>query len=112
MSLEQEIRKNIPIVYLNIWDDYPAPMYNRPYYEACDLLMGISKQTVNINNTTKGKISSIGIVTGGRDYNVNDRILFDNSATGGRNGAAKVERDYGKDIDEISVAKTSFSYLE
>jgi hypothetical protein len=24
-------------------------MYNKPYYEACDLLMGISKQTVNIN---------------------------------------------------------------
>ena len=48
-NMEQEIRKNIPIIYLNIWDDYPAPMYNRPYYEACDLLMGISKQTVNIN---------------------------------------------------------------
>ena len=49
-NAEQEIRKNIPITYLNIWDDYPAPMYNRAYYEACDLLMGISKQTVNINN--------------------------------------------------------------
>jgi len=48
-SIEQEIRKKIPIIYLNIWDDYPAPMYNRPFYEACDLLMGISKQTVNIN---------------------------------------------------------------
>ncbi len=48
-NMEQEIRKKIPISYLNIWDDYPAPMYNRPYYEACDLLMGISKQTVNIN---------------------------------------------------------------
>ena len=48
-NMEQEIRKQIPIVYLNIWDDYPAPMYNKPYYEACDLLMGISKQTVNIN---------------------------------------------------------------
>ena len=48
-NMEQEIRKNIPITYLNIWDDYPAPMYNRSYYEACDLLMGISKQTVNIN---------------------------------------------------------------
>ena len=48
-SMEREIRKKIPITYLNIWDDYPAPMYNRPYYEACDLLMGISKQTVNIN---------------------------------------------------------------
>ena len=48
-SMESEIRKICPITYLNIWDDYPAPMYNRPYYEACDLLMGISKQTVNIN---------------------------------------------------------------
>ena len=49
-AIENEIRKNIPITYLNIWDDYPAPLYNKPYYEACDLLMGISKQTVNINN--------------------------------------------------------------
>jgi glycosyltransferase involved in cell wall biosynthesis len=48
-NMEQEIRKSIPIAYLNIWDDYPAPQYNQPYYEACDLLMGISKQTVNIN---------------------------------------------------------------
>ena len=48
-NMEHEIRKSIPITYLNIWDDYPAPMYNKPYYEACDLLMGISKQTVNIN---------------------------------------------------------------
>ena len=47
--MESEIRKHCPIAYLNIWDDYPAPMYNKPYYEACDLLMGISKQTVNIN---------------------------------------------------------------
>jgi glycosyltransferase involved in cell wall biosynthesis len=53
-NIEQEIRKNIPIAYLNIWDDYPAPMYNLPYYEACDLLMGISKQTVNINNLVLG----------------------------------------------------------
>jgi hypothetical protein len=48
-SMENEIRKNIPITYLNIWDDYPAPHYNKAFYEACDLLMGISKQTVNIN---------------------------------------------------------------
>lgn len=53
-NAEQEIRKNIPITYLNIWDDYPAPMYNSAYYEACDLLMGISKQTVNINKIVLG----------------------------------------------------------
>jgi glycosyltransferase involved in cell wall biosynthesis len=58
-SMENEIRKHIPITYLNIWDDYPAPMYNKPFYEACDLLMGISKQTVNINKLVlEGKASS------------------------------------------------------
>ena len=45
-QIENEIRRQVPIIYLNIWDDYPAPMYNKEYYESCDLLMGISKQTV------------------------------------------------------------------
>jgi glycosyltransferase involved in cell wall biosynthesis len=48
-EMENEIRKQCPIVYLNIWDDYPAPLYNETFYESCDALLGISKQTVNIN---------------------------------------------------------------
>ena len=48
-NMEDTIRQKCPIAYLNIWDDYPAPRYNQPYYESCDLIMGISKQTVNIN---------------------------------------------------------------
>ena len=48
-NMEDHIRKHCPIAYLNIWDDYPAPRYNQAFYESCDLLMGISKQTVNIN---------------------------------------------------------------
>ena len=53
-NMEHEIRRKIPIAYLNIWDDYPAPLYNNAFYEACDLLMGISKQTVNINKIVLG----------------------------------------------------------
>jgi glycosyltransferase involved in cell wall biosynthesis len=53
-GIENEIRKHTPIVYLNIWDDLPAPHYNKPYYEACDALLGISKQTVNINKLVLG----------------------------------------------------------
>ena len=53
-QIENEIRRQVPIIYLNIWDDYPAPMYNKEYYESCDLLMGISKQTVNINKLVLG----------------------------------------------------------
>jgi glycosyltransferase involved in cell wall biosynthesis len=54
-QIENEIRKKMPIVYLNIWDDYPAPMYNRAYYESCDALLAISKQTKNINELVLGK---------------------------------------------------------
>lgn len=53
-QIENEIRRKVPIVYLNIWDNYPTPMYNKPYYEACDALLGISKQTVNINKLVLG----------------------------------------------------------
>ena len=47
-QMEHEIRQHIPIYYYNIWDDLPYPMYNRNYYDSVDLLMNISKQTVNI----------------------------------------------------------------
>lgn len=55
-EIEREIRNEIPIMYLNIWDDYPAPLYNKPYYESCDLLMAISKQTKNINEIVLGDL--------------------------------------------------------
>lgn len=48
-ALEKQIRAAIPLTYLNIWDDVPYPMYNRPYYESCDALFSISKQTMNLN---------------------------------------------------------------
>jgi len=54
-EMEREIRTRIPIFYLNIWDDFPAPMYNRPYYESVDLLMAISKQTKFINENVLGE---------------------------------------------------------
>lgn len=48
-SLEHTLRKKMPLTYLNIWDDIPYPMYNRPFYESCDALFSISKQTYNLN---------------------------------------------------------------
>ena len=47
-EMEHEIRQEIPIFYYNIWDDWPAPHYNEFFYESCDLIMNISKQTVSI----------------------------------------------------------------
>ena len=52
-QMEHEIREQIPIFYYNIWDDLPYPMWNEPFYESCDLIMNISKQTVNIVNNVR-----------------------------------------------------------
>ncbi len=61
-QMENEIRKKIPIIYLNIWDDYPAPMYNHEFYESCDALFGINKQTVNINTLVLGKKANSRVI--------------------------------------------------
>ena len=49
-AMEHEIRTEIPLMYLNIWDDIPDPMWNKEAYASCDLLMAISKQTYGINH--------------------------------------------------------------
>ena len=61
-EIEREIRSKIPLMYLNIWDNYPAPMYNKNYYESCDLLMAISKQTKNINEIVLGAVAKDKII--------------------------------------------------
>lgn len=72
-EIEREIRTKIPIFWLNIWDDYPAPIYNKNYYNSVDLLMAISKQTKNINEIVLGdeaKNKIIEYVPHGIDSNI------------------------------------------
>ncbi len=54
-QMEHEIRQQMPIFYYNIWDDLPYPRYNEFFYESSDLIMNISKQTVNIVNNVAQK---------------------------------------------------------
>ena len=74
-EIEREIRNQIPIHYLNIWDDYPAPLYNKPYYESCDLLMAISKQTKNINEIVLGEEANSKIIKY-VPHGINDKHFF------------------------------------
>ena len=72
-AIEDEIRAQIPITYLNIWDDLPAPMYNQEFYDSCDGLFGISKQTKNINEMvlgSKAKNKIIKYIPHGLDHKV------------------------------------------
>ena len=56
-EMEAELRQNIPILFYHIWDDLPDPDYNRDYYESCDWLGCISRQTYGIVSRV-GKIDS------------------------------------------------------
>lgn len=53
-QIERKIRQKIPLTFLNIWDDLPYPRWNHPFYESCDSLFSISKQTYNINKWVLG----------------------------------------------------------
>lgn len=61
-NIENEVRKQCPIIYYNIWDSLPIPLYNKKFYESCDTLFGISKQTVNINKLVLGDKSKDKII--------------------------------------------------
>ena len=56
-NMEHEIRRKLPLMYLNIWDDIPDPMWNKEAYASCDLLMAISKQTYGINHRVLQRFS-------------------------------------------------------
>lgn len=74
-QMENEIRKKIPMIYLNIWDDLPAPLYNKSYYESCDTLMAISKQTLNINRMVLGEVAKDKILKY-VPHGINESIFF------------------------------------
>jgi glycosyltransferase involved in cell wall biosynthesis len=72
---EREIRSQVPILYLNIWDSLPYPIYNRGYYDSCDLLMAISKQTENINRVVLGEKAKNKVITY-VPHGINEDIFF------------------------------------
>jgi len=74
-EIEREIRNKIPIVWLNIWDDYPAPMYNKNFYNSVDCLMGISKQTVNINKLVLGNLAEDKVIKY-VPHGINDSMFY------------------------------------
>ena len=75
-QMEHEIRKQIPIIYYNIWDDLPYPMYNKSYYESCDALLAISKQTENINKVVLGAELAAEKVIKYVPHGINEETFF------------------------------------
>jgi glycosyltransferase involved in cell wall biosynthesis len=47
-NVENEIRQFCPIVYYHVWDNYPAPKYNKKWYDSNDVIVSISKLTEDV----------------------------------------------------------------
>ena len=55
-SIENEIRPLCPIVYYHVWDNFPAPVFNRKYYLSNDHIVTISKVTDKIVRTVAPEV--------------------------------------------------------
>jgi glycosyltransferase involved in cell wall biosynthesis len=57
-NIENEIRKNVPMVYYHVWDNFPYPEFNANFYRSNDFIATISKVTHNIVETVTPEIES------------------------------------------------------
>jgi len=69
-------------------------------------------QTLDVTAITPGVVESIGIVTGGNNYRVNDDVVFNNTGTQGSSAIAKVSKIGGKLVNSVSVATSTITDVE
>ena len=58
-TVENEIRPLVPMVYYHVWDNYPPPMFNRPFYLSNDVIVSISKVTHDIVSKVAPEVENI-----------------------------------------------------
>ena len=72
----------------------------------------VKEQLIDITGASTGGVESLGITTGGKNYRTNDRIVFDNTNTGGVGASAKVSKIKGKKVNTVSCTTTVFDNIE
>lgn len=60
-EMENEIRKNVPMMYYHVWDNFPDPMFNKKYYDSNDIICTISKVTDTIVKNVSPNVESVRI---------------------------------------------------
>ncbi len=58
-DIDNEIRAHIPMVYYHVWDNHPAPVFNKTFYESNDLIASISKVTHDIVSEVTDQVENI-----------------------------------------------------
>ena len=91
-EMDTEIRKNIPMVYYHVWDNYPYPKFNKKFYESNDVIATISKLTDDIVKTVAPDVEAHYIphavntdVFKKLDDEIVDNLRAENKGPDGRN---------------------------
>jgi len=58
-DIEDEIRACVPMVYYHVWDNYPYPKFNKPFYDSNDVIVSISKLTSDIVKTVAPNVQEL-----------------------------------------------------
>lgn len=57
-AMDNEIRSLVPLVYYHVWDNYPYPTFNKPWYMSNDKVVTISKVTDDIVKNVAPEVDS------------------------------------------------------
>lgn len=60
-QIEQEVRPNVPMLYFHVWDNYPYPKFNKPYYLSNDMVVTMSKVSSDIVRTVAPEVDEVYI---------------------------------------------------
>ena len=69
-------------------------------------------QSLDVVSASRGSVESIGIITGGNFYKVNDRVLINNEGTSGTDAQGRVDRVSGADVNYINFETTGLDNIE
>jgi len=72
----------------------------------------IKEQISEVSYSVNGSVQNIGIETGGSNYKVGDRIVFDELESGGYGASAEVSRISGKSVNQVSISTSKVSDFE
>ena len=71
-----------------------------------------NNQISEVTYASPGGVDYIGILTGGKNYKVNDSLIFNENGSGGYGVDVRVSRVGGKVVSQISCATTSTNSVE
>jgi len=72
----------------------------------------VRKQTIDVTSTSAGIVDNVEVFDRGQDYRVNDKAIFNNTDTGGRNLNVVVSRVEVKKVESVSLATTYIDNVE